>query len=84
MAAPLVPHRGMSARAQPLDNNEGNMIKRRVRWVAAPSPCPLGGMQPRPGTPSSEDATIDEQGTGWSTFPPHTAARWDIAQHGTA
>ena len=84
MAGPLVPHRGISAWARPLDNNEGTETKRRVRRAAAPSAYPLGGMLPRPGTPSYEDTTIDEQGTEWSSFPPHTAARWDTTQHGTA
>ena len=82
MPGPLVPHRGMSAWARPLDNNEGTETKGRVRRAAAPSPYPLGGMQPRPGTPSYEDTTIHEQGTGWSSFPPHITARRDTTQHG--
>ena len=65
MTRPLVPHRGMSAWARPLDNNEGTETKRRIRRATDPSPCPLGGMQPRPGTPSYEDTTIVELGTGW-------------------
>ena len=60
MAGQLAPHRRMCAWVRPLDNNEGTETKWRVRWAVAPSPCPLGGMQPRPGTPSYEYTTINE------------------------
>ena len=41
-------------------------------------------MHPSLGTPSYEYTTINEQGTGRSSFPPHIVARWDTAHHGTA
>ena len=58
--------------------------KRGVRRATAPCPRPLGGMQPRPETPLYEYIKNNEQGTGWSTFPPPGVTAQHRSRHGIA